>query len=117
VSLAARQILIAAIAGVLLILIVIRLSRLGKLSFRYTMGWIGVASIGVLAGLFIPATTPIAEGLGLSAAALLGLAALIFVTVIAIQLSISISGLQRQVRDLAEEIARLRSDHQPGTDT
>jgi hypothetical protein len=70
----------------------------------------GVAGIGILSGLFVPLVEPIAESLGLSSAALLGLAALLFVTVIAIQLSISISGLQRQVRSLAEELARLRHE-------
>jgi hypothetical protein len=113
---ATRQILIAASVGLLTLLSVVRLSRQGKLSFRYTMGWIAVASIGVLAGLFVPAAEPIAQSLGMSAAALLGLSALMFVTVIAIQLSISISGLQRQVRSLAEDLARLRGDRSETSD-
>jgi hypothetical protein len=73
------------------------------------MGWIGVASFGILAGLFVPVVEPVAKALGLSAAALVGLGALVFITVIAIQLSISISGLQKQAQSLTEETARL--DH------
>jgi hypothetical protein len=111
VSLAERQMLIAAATGIALLVAVVQLSRNGRLSFRYTMGWLGVAGIGVLSGLFVPVVEPVAEALGLSAAALLGLAALIFVTLIAIQLSISISGLQRQIRSMAEEVARLRQEH------
>ena len=103
--------LIAAVVGIWVAIFVVRLSRQGRLSFRYTMGWLGVAGIGVLSGLFVPLVEPVAKGLGLSSAALLGLAALLFVTVIAIQLSISISGLQRQVRAMAEELARLRQAH------
>ena len=107
-SLAARQMLIAAIVGIAVIVVVARLFRRGQLSFRYTMGWMLVASFGVLAGLFVPIAEPLADFLGLSAAALLGLAALVFVTALSIQLSISISGLQRQIRTLTEEVARLR---------
>jgi hypothetical protein len=50
----------------------------------------------------------VAEALGLSAAALLALVALVFFIVISVQLSISISGLQKQNQILAEELARLR---------
>lgn len=87
---------------------VVRLSRRGQLSFRYTVGWIAVASIGILGGLLVPLAEPVAKTLGLSAAALLALLALIFFVLIAIQLSISISGLQKQNQILAEELARLR---------
>jgi len=106
VSLAARQMLIAAIVGVLVVLVVVRLARQDRLSFRYTLGWIGVASIGILGGLVVPATEPLGRVLGLSGASVLGLTALIALCVISIQLSISISILQRQVRTLTEEIAR-----------
>jgi hypothetical protein len=108
VSLAARQMLIAVVFGFSVLVFVIRLSRRGQLSFRYTLGWTLVATLGILSGVFVWAVEPIAEGLGLSAAALLGLSALVFVTLIAIQLSISISGLQKQLRALVEDLARLR---------
>ena len=104
------QITIAAIIGLALVVVVIRLSRRGQLSFRYTLGWIAVASIGILGGLMAPLAEPVAEALGLSAAALLALVALIFFVLIAIQLSISISGLQMQNRTLTEEVARLRHE-------
>lgn len=109
--------LIAAVIGVLVVISVVRLSRQGQLSFRYTIGWMGVAGIGILSGLFVPVVEPLAKNLGLSSAALLGLAALLFITVIAIQLSISISGLQRQIQTMAEEVARLRYEHGKSTNT
>jgi len=102
--------LIAGVVGLLVVIVVVRLSRRGQLSFRYTIGWIGVASFGILAGLFVPLVEPIANALGLSAAALIGLGALVFITAIAIQLSISISGLQRQMRTLTEQIANLQQE-------
>jgi hypothetical protein len=110
VSTSATQILIAAVIGLSLVVVVVRLSRRGQLSFRYTVGWIAVASVGILGGLMNPLAEPVAEALGLSAAALLALVALVFFVLIAIQLSISISGLQKQNRTLAEEVARLRHE-------
>lgn len=115
-SLAVRQMLIAGVAGLLVVIVVVRLSRRGQLSFRYTIGWIGVASFGILAGLFVPLVEPIANALGLSAAALIGLGALVFITAIAIQLSISISGLQRQIRTLTELVANLQYEHDSKND-
>jgi len=107
-SSSATQITIAALIGLALVVVVVRLSRRGQLSFRYTVGWIAVASIGILGGLLVPLAEPVANTLGLSAAALLALLALLFFVVIAVQLSISISGLQKQNQTLAEELARLR---------
>lgn len=99
--------MIAAVIGLALLVVVVRLSRLGQLSFRYTIGWIAVASIGILGGLLVPLAEPVANALGISAAALLALLALVFFVVISVQLSISISGLQKQNRTIAEAVARL----------
>jgi len=116
VSLDLKQLLVAGILGLLIATAVARSSRRGLLSFRYTLGWLCVASLGMLSGLLVPVVEPVATAFGLSSAALVGLAALMMVTIITIQLSISISGLQRQVRVLAEEIARLRRDAGQRTD-
>jgi hypothetical protein len=114
-SLALRQMLVAAILGTLVLISVVMLYRRRQLSFRYAVGWTLVATLGILSGVFVWAVEPIAGSLGLSSAALLGLAAFVFVTLIAIQLSISISGLQRQLRTVAEEVARLRLKYHSGT--
>lgn len=103
----ARQIntLICAIGSGLVGLVVFRLSRQQRLSFRYTVGWLSLCAIGVLAGFFIPIVQPISEALRLTPAAFLALGALTLLVAICIQLSISISGLQQQVRRLSEELA------------
>jgi len=106
----ATQGAVAALTGLALLVAVVRLSRRGRLSFRYTMGWIAVASIGILGVFLLPLAAPIAGRLAVSPAALLALVAFIFFLAITIQLSISISGLQQQNRTLAEEIARLRHE-------
>ena len=115
-SSSATQTLLAALVGLVVVAVVVRLSRRGSLSFRYTIGWVVVASLGILAGLFIPLAAPIASALGMSAAALLAIVALILFVAISIQLSISISGLQQQVRTLTEELARLRHTTAPRND-
>lgn len=107
-SIALRQFVVAAVSGIVMIGLVVGLLRRGRLTFRYALGWMTLASLGILASLFIPLFSPVANVLGFTAPAFLGLIALTSVVVISIQLSISISGLQGQVRVLVEEIARLR---------
>lgn len=104
---AVSQAILAATMGLVILVVVVRLSRRGQLSFRYTLGWVAVSALGILAGLFVPLAEPAADTLGLSPAALVALLGVVFFVFIAIQLSISISGLQKQIRNLTEEIASL----------
>lgn len=106
------QVLFAAVVGLLFGLGVYRLARTQKLSFRYTVGWLLLCGIGVFAGLLVPVMGPVARELKISPAALIAIGAILLLVVICIQLSISISGLQAQVRRLSEEAAesRLRLD-------
>ena len=90
---------------------VYRLARIGRLSFRYTVGWLSLSMLGLLAGLFVPIVQPIAEFLKLTPAALLALLAVVLLVSICIQLSISISGLQEQLRSMAEKVALLRTEN------
>ncbi len=102
------QVLLAALASVIAAAVIVRLARRQLLSFRYTLGWLVLAALGVFAGIAIPLVAPIASALSVSPAALLAVGAAVLVLVISIQLSISISGLQQQNRTLTEELARLR---------
>jgi len=110
VSSSATHATIAAVIGLAVMVVVVALSRRGQLSFRYTIGWIAIASIGILGVFLLPLAAPIAGKLTISPAALLALVAFVFFLAITIQLSISISGLQKQNRTLTEEIARLRHE-------
>lgn len=103
----ARQMLVAGFVGLMLFANVARLSRRGRLSFKYTIGWLVVAVIGILFGLLVSVISPVADALGVTPSAFLGLSAIGFILVITVQLSISISGLQQQVRTLSEELGRL----------
>ncbi len=72
------------------------------------MGWLSLFALGVVAILGLPATKQISEWLRVTPAALLALCGLVLLLLICIQLSISISGMQKQIRSLAEENAKLR---------
>ena len=56
-------------------------------------------------GVLIPVSRPLAESLSTSPGVLVSGAAILILVVICIQLSVSISGLQKQVQKLAEEVA------------
>ena len=91
-----------AIAGGVLVII---LARRQKLSFRYTAGWLVLLLLTAFSGVLIPASRPLAESLSTSPGVLVSGAAILILVVICIQLSVSISGLQKQVQKLAEEVA------------
>lgn len=89
-------------------LMVIRLARAQKLTFRYAVGWIALGLFGLISSFTIPLVESVAESLSLTPIAVVaGVAVLILIT-ICVQLSISISGLQRQIRSMTEEVAFLQ---------
>ncbi len=108
-SQSAIQVVAAALLSFVFAGIVYRLARIGRLSFRYTVGWLTLSMLGLLAGLFVPIVQPVAGFLKLTPAALLALLAVVLLVSICIQLSISISGLQEQLRSMAEKVALLRT--------
>lgn len=104
------QVIAAAVLSLLFAGAVYRLARVGRLSFRYTVGWLLLSMLGLLAGFFVPVIQPVADFLKLTPAALLALMAVVLLVSICIQLSISISGLQEQLRSMAEKIALMRTE-------
>jgi len=102
------QIMIAAVMSCFFVLVIHRMGRLQKLSFRYTVGWLVLGGLGVFAGLMIPIAEPVAKLLKLSPSALLGAGAVCLLVILCVQLSVSISGMQEQIRKLAEEASYLR---------
>jgi len=94
-----------AIISSLFAIAVIFLSRKGKISFRYTIGWLLLCALSALGGLLLPVIEPLSEKLKLDAFAFVGAAAVAVLLGLCIQLSISISGLQRQLRKLNEDFA------------
>lgn len=84
---------------------VVGLSRRGNISFRYTIGWLSLCALSAVGGLLLPIIEPLSEKLQLDAFSLVGALAVIVLLGLCIQLSISISGLQRQLRWLNEDLA------------
>ena len=104
----ALQTLVATIAGAILATSVYMLARRGRLSFRYTVGWLVLCLVGITAGASVPLVQPLAERLKITPAALLSLGAVVLLLAICVQFSISISGMQEQIRRLTEEAAETK---------
>jgi hypothetical protein len=103
------QALQIAIAAVGYLVVVLRLARKGAISFRYSMGWLGLFSILLLVTAAIPVMRPVASFLRVAPFTVVGGGAALVLVGICLQLSISISGLQRQIHRLNEEIAFLKA--------
>ena len=84
---------------------VISLSRRGRISFRYTVGWLTLCLLSAVGGLLLPVIEPLSRKFQLDAFSLVGALAVIVLLSLCIQLSISISGLQSQLRRLNEDMA------------
>lgn len=105
--------LVILLISVVAIIAVARLARIGRLSFRYTMGWITVFIVSLLAAPRIGLLGAIGEWLRLSASSTYAVAALLLLAAISIQLSISISGAQEQTRTLCEQVALMALERDP----
>jgi len=88
--------------------LVINLSRRNLLSFRYTVGWLVLLAIAALSSLVTPLVRPIADVLGTTEGVVVSAIAVVVLLTICIQLSISVSGLQAQIRKIAEDVALSR---------
>ena len=109
----ALQITVIALCALIMMGAVLGLARTGRLSFRYTVGWLGFFSLSALLSLFVPFASPASSLLGVTPGVVVTFVAALALLLICIQLSISISGLQEQVRRLTEEIA-LHQARTPG---
>ena len=84
---------------------IVMLSRRNRISFRYTIGWLTLSVLSAVGGLLLPVIEPLSRKFQLGAFSLVGALAVIVLLSLCIQLSISISGLQRQLRRLNEDLA------------
>lgn len=110
------QSLVVATACLVMAVVVLFLARSQKLSFRYAVGWLLFLGFGAVSGAVLPVAEPIAGRLSVTPGVIVSSVAVLALLAICIQLSISISGLQEQVRNLAEEVALLRTES-PSDDT
>lgn len=104
----AVQILEVAIIAIIMGFFVLFISRRHFISFRYTVGWLGLCAVTFLGALLVPVVEPVARFLKVDPFTVVGGSAFLILLGICIQLSISISGLQRQLHDVNEVVALLR---------
>jgi len=104
------QLIEIAVVAVVFAAAILRLSRRQLVSFRYTIGWLALCGVALLAGLLIPLVGPLAGWLRIDEFTLVAAVAVVLLIAVCIQLSISISGLQRQLQKLGEDIAILREE-------
>jgi len=100
---------VMAVTSMSVAVVVLRLARAGLLTFRYTVGWIGLLLLGALSSVFVQVTEPLSSAIGVTPGVIVTAVGVLVLIAICIQLSISISGLQIQVRRLAEESALART--------
>jgi hypothetical protein len=101
------QMIIALVGCVTYLVVIHTLSRKQRLTFRYAVGWLTLGIFGLVSISMIPFASRISDLVRVSPAAVVAVGAVAFFLTIAVQLSISISGLQHQVQRMAEEIAIL----------
>lgn len=106
----ARQAIGVAVLSIVFGAVIWRLARRQLLTLRYTLGWLAIALLGVLASVLTTVVQPVARLVGVTPPVLFAMATSLILLAISVQLSISLSGLQRQVRALAEAHALLAED-------
>ena len=106
-SAAFGQGLLIAFGGVLLAIAAITLAQRRLITLRYALGWLTIALVTLVGAAAARLVTPVAELFSMTATGVLLAGATALLVAIAIQLSISVSGLQAQVRELAEAHALL----------
>jgi uncharacterized protein DUF2304 len=106
-STGAKQALILAVGGGVFISAVFTLARRRLMTTRYALGWLLIGLLILFGASFTPAVVSVGQFAGMTPTAVFLAGATIILLSIAVQLSISVSGLQSQVRELAESHALL----------
>lgn len=113
------HVIVLASAGLLFISAIAHLSRRGRLSMRYTLGWLSIGFLSLLYPLVLIAASEISTFLGVQQLAVFLGMPLIILILVCVQLSISVSGLLERTRTLSESLAILEEhvsakDPEPG---
>jgi hypothetical protein len=96
------QVILIAGASAFIGLLVIIIARRGLLTFRYTIGWLSLLFLAAFSGLFVQLSEPISRVMHVTPGVIVTAVGVIILVIICIQLSVSISGLQIQIRRLSE---------------
>jgi hypothetical protein len=109
-SVIAKQALVLAIGGIVIVLIALRLARGRHLSARYAVGWMGFGVLVAGAAMIMPFVGRIGRLANMTPTAVLLMLSSLTLLAISIQLSISVSQLQARLRAVAEAHALLEHE-------
>lgn len=84
-----------------------KLSHLGRLKFAYALGWGVIGILGLLSSAAALAINWFAQSLEIPFGTLVVFIGIIFLVSLSMQLSISVSGLSRQLEKVSERVAEL----------
>lgn len=99
--------ILLALVSLALLYSVRKLSHLGRLKFAYSLGWGVIGLLGLLAPVAAVAIDWFSQSLEIPIGTLLVFVGIIFLVSLSMQLSISVSGLSRQVEKVSERVAEL----------
>lgn len=106
-STTAKQALVLAIGGLVILLFILRLARRRLLTTRYALGWLGVGALIALAAVLMPFVGRLGRLANMTPTAVLLTISSVLLLAITVQLSISVSQLQERLRSTAEAHALL----------
>jgi hypothetical protein len=93
--------------GVILLASTVRLVRMGLLSIRYGLGWLFVAALGIVGAPVLSALSDRVRDLGFTPTGFSLGVLVLFLGLVCLQLSMSVSGLHRAIQELSEHGALL----------
>lgn len=102
--------IILGVIGILLLLIAFVLMRRGALAVRYGFGWAAIGLLAILLAPLLSVIEPIATALTLTVPGLIIAVGALFLTVVALQLSMTLSAMHEEIRLLAERSAVLEAE-------
>ena len=108
-STTAKQALVLAIGGLVIMSFILRLARQRKLSTRYAIGWLVVGALVAVAAVLMPFVGRLGRLANMTPTAVLLTMSSLLLLAISVQLSISVSLLQERLRTTAEANALLAS--------
>jgi hypothetical protein len=103
----AKQAIVLAFGGLVMMALLVRLSRRRLITPRYAFGWIGVAGLIVVGASLMPFVGRIGKTVDMSPTGVLLAMSTALLVAITVQLSISVSQLQERLRSTAEAQALL----------
>lgn len=96
------QVILLVVGCVALLALIVRLVRTGRLSIRYGMGWMFLALLGAAGAPLLSAASSRVDGLGFTATGFSIGVLLVFLGLVCLHLSTTVSQLMRAVQELSE---------------